>query len=340
MKKYILVLMFLCLPLGVVGQTSSKCIFTRDLKLGSRGDDVECLQKILNAGGYQIAASGPGSPGNETTTFGPATKVAVMKWQATAGVSPASGYFGTLSQAKYNSMIVTTTPTSTVVPPIQQQNIDMATIVAEWKNRIAEVTCSWNYANGGTVYQTVRASGLLINFTGLGTTLITNKHVVVDVNGYVANHCLVGVYGKGARLIDYDINKDPFVVGVDRDWAYIKLGREYALSTNSDGGNFDTITSKNLNVCTNQVNIGDKLIVLGYPTIGAQGGITVTDGIVSGLEGDFYVTSAKIDHGNSGGAAILLKDDCYLGIPTWVERQQGGFESLGRILKSSFVFGN
>jgi len=83
------------------------------------------------------------------------------------------------------------------------------------------------------------------------------------------------------------------------------------------------------------VNIGDKLIVLGYPSIGTQGGITVTEGIISGIESNYYVTSAKIDKGNSGGAAVLLKNNCYLGIPSWAK--SGSIESLGRILKASFV---
>ena len=83
---------------------SAKCSFTRPLTVGSRGDDVKCLQQTLNAGGYKVAAQGPGSPGNESMYFGPATKAAVAKWQAASGVSPAVGYFGSLSQAKYNSM--------------------------------------------------------------------------------------------------------------------------------------------------------------------------------------------------------------------------------------------
>ena len=93
-----------------------------------------------------------------------------------------------------------------------------------------------------------------------------------------------------------------------------------------------------MKVCTDNINIGDKIVVLGYPAIGTEGGITVTDGIVSGFEGDYYVTSAKIEHGNSGGAAILVKDDCYLGIPTWAD--SGTVESLARILKGSIVVGN
>ena len=75
---------------------------------------------------------------------------------------------------------------------------------------------------------------------------------------------------------------------------------------------------------------GEAVVVLGYPGIGSDTDITATEGIISGYEDTYYVTSANIDHGNSGGAAILLKDNCFLGIPTYVE--SGELESLGRIL--------
>lgn len=86
------------------GGAAVSCSFTRDLTVGSRGDDVKCLQRYLNSAGYKVAESGPGSPGNETTYFGPATKAAVVKWQSANGVSPASGYFGPISRAKYASL--------------------------------------------------------------------------------------------------------------------------------------------------------------------------------------------------------------------------------------------
>jgi hypothetical protein len=219
---------------------------------------------------------------------------------------------------------------------------DYSSIISEWQDRVARVVCTWTYVNG-EIIQTGQGSGTLVNITNLGVSLVTNHHVVSgDNNGpFVANWCVVGVYGKGARVASYIANNSPFVLGTDDDWAYIKLGAEYNLPgdpVNTDDGSFDTITSKHLNVCSDDVALGDKLVILGYPAIGTQGGITATEGIVSGIEGDYYVTSAKIDHGNSGGAAILVKDDCYLGIPTWAD--SGGFESLGRILKAEFVLSN
>ncbi|MDQ7815215.1 MAG: FG-GAP-like repeat-containing protein [Patescibacteria group bacterium] len=76
--------------------------FSRDLKLGSRGEDVLKLQKILNAKGFLVAMTGPGSKGHETTYFGLATRDALARFQeanATEVLKPlgllkGTGYLG------------------------------------------------------------------------------------------------------------------------------------------------------------------------------------------------------------------------------------------------------
>jgi len=68
--------------------------FTRELTVGAKGADVLALQEYLNTHGFVIAASGPGSPGNESTYFGKATQAALAKWQKAQGITPAAGYFG------------------------------------------------------------------------------------------------------------------------------------------------------------------------------------------------------------------------------------------------------
>lgn len=60
---------------------SKKSLFTRDLRVGMRGEDVRALQQFLNRAGFQIATRGLGSPGNESTYFGPATRTALIKFQ-------------------------------------------------------------------------------------------------------------------------------------------------------------------------------------------------------------------------------------------------------------------
>jgi len=45
--------------------------FNRNLTVGSVGSDVKCLQVLLNTNGFKVATTGAGSPGAETSTFGP-----------------------------------------------------------------------------------------------------------------------------------------------------------------------------------------------------------------------------------------------------------------------------
>lgn len=109
---------FSLVALAPAAMAAEKCSFTRDLELGSDGEDVRCLQKYLNASGVTIAATGVGSPGHETTLFRALTQEAVMRWQMENGVSPATGYFGAISRAKYAALVQGTviTPSSPTAP--------------------------------------------------------------------------------------------------------------------------------------------------------------------------------------------------------------------------------
>ncbi len=72
----------------LIGSVASAAI-TSTLKLGSRGAQVKELQQFLNAcsSDTKVAATGAGSAGYETTYFGPATKRAVIAFQAKMGIS-------------------------------------------------------------------------------------------------------------------------------------------------------------------------------------------------------------------------------------------------------------
>ncbi|MDD5164996.1 MAG: peptidoglycan-binding protein [Candidatus Pacebacteria bacterium] len=79
---------------------AGKFQFTRTLSAGSLGLDVKALQEFLNANKYYIATSGLGTPGNETTYFGPATEVALKKFQCAVlsicyGSATTNGYGAT-----------------------------------------------------------------------------------------------------------------------------------------------------------------------------------------------------------------------------------------------------
>lgn len=79
--------------------TTISTVPVRDLKLNILGEDVKQLQKLLNANGYVVSSTGPGSTGQETNKFGTLTQKALIKYQKAKGITPAMGYFGPKTRA-------------------------------------------------------------------------------------------------------------------------------------------------------------------------------------------------------------------------------------------------
>lgn len=96
-------------PAALSGPT--QVVFTRNLWLGSAGNDVLKLQTVLNLDTRtRVRESGAGSPGDETTYFGSATKVAVVKFQELyaqeilipSGILRGNGFVGEKTRGKLN----------------------------------------------------------------------------------------------------------------------------------------------------------------------------------------------------------------------------------------------
>ena len=101
--------------------------FIRTLSAGMTGEDVLMLQRMLNADpATRVAVTGPGSVGNETTTFGPMTLDAVSRFQVKYrneiltpnGLANPTGVVGPATRAKLNSLTraVAITPTQPTQP--------------------------------------------------------------------------------------------------------------------------------------------------------------------------------------------------------------------------------
>ncbi len=202
---------------------------------------------------------------------------------------------------------------------------DVSDIVKEWSPRVAHVECSWLDMNK-KVYANASGSATIAKFNGLGVRAVTSKHLFFNSRGISPDECKVELLsGNSYKVI---VSNSNIILDKNQDFAYMVLPQDTTLLN---------LTKEKIRTCQ-KVEVGDSLLVLGYPKIGAKTGLTVTEGIVSGIEEVYYITSAKIDKGNSGGAAFLVDDDCYLGIPT--AAIVGTIESLGQILKASFVIGS
>jgi peptidoglycan hydrolase-like protein with peptidoglycan-binding domain len=122
---------------------------TLDLSLGSIDPQVMVLQQMLNADGFTVAASGPGSPGNETTKFGALTYAALKKFQCAKGIAcsgeEATTGYGFLNAATRtallaaaaggaNTTMATSTVASTTAPAVSNDN---PAEIAELESRLS-----------------------------------------------------------------------------------------------------------------------------------------------------------------------------------------------------------
>lgn len=224
----------------------------------------------------------------------------------------------------------------TIVKEVPQSKTesDLSSIVQQWKSRIAYINCYFYYTGGGLSHVQSGSGIGLYNQIEQRISVVTNRHVVTsgdDWNSWTPDYCTSQFPDTDSRVYyTYTTNNDL------RKHKNPNLDVAFLWSSSPS----DTLKSTLLNnpeLCeaNKKALIGDKVVILGYPEIGSSEGITATEGIISGYDGDYYITSAKIEHGNSGGVAVLVKDNCYLGIPTLVA--VGSIESLGRILDVNII---
>ena len=196
---------------------------------------------------------------------------------------------------------------------------DLASIVNQWNNIIAKIECDVVYNRESFISL---GSGTALNMNGQ-IAILSNRHVLVPED-ITPTGCRTKVPGSASTYSCDDIR----VAVSGEDWAVF-----YPNNTDSQIRN---LTATQPAMCTRKPSVGDSVVILGYPSIGSRTSVTATEGIVAGYDGNYFITSAKVEQGNSGGAAILVKDNCLLGIPTFA--QVGKIEALARILDISTIF--
>lgn len=203
------------------------------------------------------------------------------------------------------------------IPPqpaiVQNTPVVIKDIVEHWRFFTAKLVCplldqSQSISSGG--------SGLVIKSSDGSFKILTNKHVIKDTST-----CKITLSGSLTNQYQSGL----FSFKSSEDFATISLGSsdEY-LTQLLYGDPYYGICAEN-----QKPALGDEIVILGYPGIGSKFDVTTTKGIISGFERNYFITDAKIDHGNSGGVAINAKHNCYFGLPTYGVSDT---ETLGRIL--------
>lgn len=166
--------------------TSTGYTFNTNMTLGSRSTDVMNLQKVLNmSADTRVASTGAGSPGMETTYFGPATRAAVIKFQTKYGISPAAGFVGAITRAKLNSMNTGTGTGSTPTTPATGGALTVS-MASQPANSLAPQSAS--RIPFTTLTLTAGASDVTVNSltverTGLAQNAVFSGVVLLDSNG-------------------------------------------------------------------------------------------------------------------------------------------------------------
>jgi len=218
-------------------------------------------------------------------------------------------------------------------PPVPSSSLggDLTSIVAQWKPYIAPIECEWQNGAGVTTLQSTGTATLVKTSSWNSFRSLTNAHVIVDYETRkTPTSCTLTLPQENYSLESKDAS---YFVALDKsDLATIEF-QQPPQETSSHIEGLLAQWNPAAHVCASRASAGEEVVILGYPAIGSRNDITVTRGIISGYEDGYYVTDAKIDRGNSGGAAILIKQNCLVGIPTAVA--VGVVESLGRILDVS-----
>jgi hypothetical protein len=85
--------------------TTSGFQFTHTLGLGDDDPDVAQLQHFLDSHGFPVTTTGWGSLGQEATTFGKKTQIALAKYQKANSITPVTGMLGQKTMKFINAVI-------------------------------------------------------------------------------------------------------------------------------------------------------------------------------------------------------------------------------------------
>jgi phage pi2 protein 07 len=174
-------------------------------------------------------------------------------------------------------------------------------------------------------------SGTIIDPKGI---ILTNKHVV---DGAYMNICFIGFIKSISQEPDFGTKDNPNLAEVKYKTTSDSMDAAILYLNNPNNVSYPYVDIWNSN--SDSLSFGDKLEVVGYPSIGGST-ITYTSGDFSGFGSktenlqNYIKATVPLEHGNSGGAAYNPKGQ-YIGIPSLVIA--GSLNSISYILSINSI---
>jgi hypothetical protein len=264
------------------GSTGACTSFMANLTVGSKGADVSALQSWLISKGFSI-------PAGATGTFGAQTKAALGAYQASAGISPAVGFFGPLTRGKVNALgcptgngggTVSTGSLSGNGRLTNESSLgDTTSDVKEGDSATKVVGVSFDATDGDVAVQRVDA-----NITIGGTTGSSN------LDKYVST---VAVYMNGTKLGSMDASAGD---KNGRVWTFRFSGLNGVIKSGQTGNIYVEVTPiSSIGTTESGVTLTAAIPNDGVRAVGSDG---ISDTYVShsttGWTSTFTVTSATI----------------------------------------------
>ena len=222
-------------------------------------------------------------------------------------------------------------------------NLNTTKSIEEISASVVNIFCPLDTEPFDYYSQGYSGSGTILDTEGL---VITNSHVIPQDDLYLNTHpegCFVTLPDPISGALDEIYLAEPFVypgISEEYDIAFFDIYDVYV--DPYDGyvyGEYPNVfpAFDDTDVCTDEnVKLGEKVHIFGYPTSTGGFSLTLTEGIVSSFPGDGTImTSAKIDSGNSGGLAVD-ENGCMLGIPSAV--YLGNYENMGIIISVDLIY--
>lgn len=178
-------------------------------------------------------------------------------------------------------------------------------IVKTWRPYVVRVTCIFLDANGNKKSYS-DGSGLLSNNPSKDSIVVTNKHVFSPANMASSDYC--EVYFPESKEVVKVEKKDRFVNGKGYD-----LG---ALVITQPSKYISELTKKQLTEtkdCSLSSEATDSIVIIGYPKGASKEDVSYKEGQLVGYRDPYFISSATVAEGYSGGIAVSLKDNCFVG---------------------------